>query len=68
MNKVVKIEGMMCQHCQKRVEDALKKLHLDVRVSLEDKAAYINNCQVDDALIKQSIEDAGYEVKEITNA
>lgn len=67
MNKIIKIEGMMCQHCQKHVQDALEKLHLDVTVSLEEGQAYIKNTDIDDSLIKSAIEDAGYKVSEIKN-
>ena len=67
MDKIVKIEGMMCSHCQKHVKDALEKLHLDVEVSLEDKQAYIKNTDIDDELIKKAVADAGYEVTEIKN-
>ena len=68
MNKVVQISGMMCQHCQKHVTDALVKLGLDVEVSLEKQTAVIKNCTVSDDLIKQAIVDAGYEVVSIQNA
>lgn len=67
MNKTVKIEGMMCQHCQKHVKDALEKLNLDVEVSLEAKKAFIKNTDISDELITQAITEAGYQVVEIIN-
>ena len=68
MNKIVKIEGMMCMHCRKHVQDALDKLNLDAEVSLENKEAIIKNCPLSDETIKQTIEEAGYQVTEIKNA
>lgn len=67
MNKTVFIEGMMCEHCKKHVEDALKALGLEVEVSLADKKAIIKNTSIDNDTVIKAIEDAGYEVKEIQN-
>lgn len=60
----VKINGMMCGHCQAHVEKALAKLEgAEVKVSLEDKAAYITGgTEITDEQIKALVEDAGYEV------
>ena len=62
MNKIVSIEGMMCNHCKKHVEDALSTLGLEFEVSLENNNAYIKNTSTADEIIKKAIEDAGYEV------
>ncbi len=67
MNKTLVIEGMMCMHCRQHVEDALKDLGCDVRVSLEDGKAYIKDTAIADDVLTQAVEDAGYEVKEIVN-
>ena len=67
MNKTVLIEGMMCKNCVKHVLDALTGLGCDVTVSLEDKKAYIKNTSLDDETIKDTIEELGYEVKDIIN-
>ena len=67
MNKTVLIEGMMCKNCVKHVLDALTGLGCDATVSLEDKKAYIKNTSLDDETIKDTIEELGYEVKEIVN-
>ena len=40
MPRTVKIEGMMCQHCVKHVNDALTKLGLKAEVSLENAAMF----------------------------
>ncbi len=67
MNKTVTIEGMMCIHCQSRVEKALKELGVDAVVSHEKGTAVISNTEIEDSAIIKAIEDAGYEVKDITN-
>jgi len=65
MKKTVKIEGMMCPHCQARVNTLLSALEgvESVTVSLEDKAAYLTLTKaVDDAVITKTITDNGYTV------
>ncbi|MDO4546024.1 MAG: heavy metal translocating P-type ATPase [Bacillota bacterium] len=68
MKKELQVEGMMCQHCVKHVNDALSKLEgvIDVNVSLEENKAVATMAKpVDDAVLKTAVEDAGYEVKGI---
>lgn len=67
MKKVVKINGMKCEHCSSRVQSALEKLDSvkSVKVNLDKKEAVISG-EVDDQLIKDTITSAGYEVVEIT--
>jgi len=65
MNKEVLIEGMMCEHCKKHVEDALKGIGVNVTVSLDQKKAVLKDTSLDDEIIKKAIKEAGYEVKEI---
>ena len=67
MNKTIFIEGMMCNHCKKHVEDALIALGLEPIVSLEDKKATLKDVSIDNDTLIKAIEDAGYEVKEIIN-
>ena len=64
MKKTVIIEGMMCKHCKKHVEDALAKLNVKYEVSLEEKCAVIEGT-ASDAEIISAITEAGYEVVEI---
>lgn len=64
MEKIVKIEGMSCGHCQKRVEDALNSIAgVEAQVDLNKAQANIKASEdvTDEALIK-AVEDAGYEV------
>ena len=65
MIKVLVIEGMMCKHCQKRVEDALTKVEgvTEVVIDLEKKTATVktlDNVTVD--VLTKAVVDAGYEV------
>lgn len=64
--KTIYIEGMMCEHCKKHVEDAFLNLGLNANVSLQDKKAIIDQ-EFDDKKIIDAINDAGYKVKEIIN-
>lgn len=64
--KVLEIEGMSCSHCVKKVEDALKKVKgvKSVKISLaEKKAEVLLKEDVDFEILKQVVEDIGYEVK-----
>ena len=67
MNKVVTIEGMMCNNCVKHVQEALTALGADVKVVLEEKKAYLTDTSLTDDQIKLAIEQAGYTVTEINN-
>lgn len=64
MKKTMKIEGMMCSHCQNAVTKALNALEgVTATVSLEDKAAYITTSgSVNDEAMKQVVIDGGYQV------
>lgn len=65
MTKKIGIEGMACGHCVKAVVNALEAIDgiSDVDVSLEDKCATFEaDDSVDDAQIKEAIEEEGYEV------
>lgn len=70
MKKTMKIEGMMCPHCQNAVTKALNGLDgVTATVSLEDKAAYITtDGTVSDDAMKQVVIDGGYQVISLTDA
>lgn len=67
MKKVLKIEGMMCNHCTGRVEKALNDLDgVIAEVSLEGKSATVTlSKDVSDETLVQTVTDAGYEVVDI---
>lgn len=58
----MKINGMMCPHCQAAVKKALEEFDgVTADVNLEDKAAYITgDANVEE--LKKAVTDAGYEV------
>lgn len=68
MEKIIYIEGMACGHCKAAVEKALGALDgvSKVEVSLEEKLArLILDKNLEDAILKNAVEEAGYEVVEI---
>lgn len=67
MKKEIKIEGMMCQHCQKHVSDALNGLpETTATVDLENNVATVETIQ-DDQTLTSAVEKAGYKVVGIKN-
>ena len=65
MVKTLKVEGMMCAHCQAHVKKALEGVEgvTQVEVSLEDKTAEVTmETQVDDQTLAAAVTEAGYEV------
>ena len=66
MTTTLSIEGMMCGHCQARVEKALKEVAgvTEVTVNLENKNAVVTGEASADVL-KQAVVDAGYEVTDV---
>ena len=63
MEQILKIEGMMCQHCQNHVEKALQAVPgvESVVVSLEEKNARVTG-NADRAALEAAVKEAGYEV------
>ncbi len=65
MEKTMKIEGMMCSHCEARVKKALEGLKQveEAIVSHESGTAVVKlNKDVSDALLKKTVEKEGYKV------
>ena len=63
MVKVVKVDGMMCSHCQAHVQKALAAIDgvSAVEVSLEDKQATVTlDKDVDDQVLMDAVTEAGY--------
>ena len=57
---LIKVLGMMCEHCKKRVENALLALGAkNVSVNLESKSVYFEGVNLDTAIT--AIEDLGFE-------
>lgn len=68
MTKILTINGMMCAHCQTRVEKALSSVPgVDkVEVDLAKKQAALTlSSNVEEETLKAAVEDAGYDLVEI---
>ena len=62
MEKIMKIEGMMCPHCQAHVEKALNALEgVTATVDLQAGTATVKG-DVSDEVLTKAITDAGYKV------
>ena len=65
MEKTMKIEGMMCGHCEARVKKVLEKLPEvdEAMVSHVEGTAVVKlNAEVDNEVLKQVVEDQDYTV------
>lgn len=61
--KILKIDGMSCNHCVGRVDKALNELNgVKAQVSLDPQEAIVEGEKLDTALLKKTVEDAGYTV------
>lgn len=63
MEKTIKIEGMMCPHCEARVKRALESLdEVDSAVTSHENgnAVLTLNADVSDEKLKAAVEGAGY--------
>lgn len=68
MKKTIKIEGMMCGHCEARVKKALEALAQvdEAVVSHEAGTAVVTlNAEVDDSVLKDAVEAQDYKVNQI---
>ena len=70
MKKLMKIEGMMCVHCEARVKKCLEELEQveEAIVSHEnDTAEVILNQEISDDELKKIVEEQGYTVKDVSD-
>lgn len=68
MEKTMKIEGMMCGHCEARVKKCLEALAevKEARVSHTDGTAIVTlNTEISDDVLVKTVEDQDYKVVEI---
>lgn len=68
MKKVMKVEGMSCGHCEKAVKNALLEYGevKVVEVDLPSKIVTVEGDHLEDNVLKEIIDEAGYQVVEIT--
>ncbi len=65
MEKVIKVDGMMCVHCEARVKNALETIDgvIEVIPDHKSKTATIKlSKEVSDDLLKKTVEEQGYTV------
>lgn len=68
IEKTMKIEGMMCGHCEATVKKALEALPQvdEAKVNHETGLAVVSlNSKADDSILKKAVEDKDYTVTEI---
>ncbi len=68
ITKEVYIDGMSCMHCAAKVEKALASVSgvADAKVDLVNKKAVVKlKKDIDDATLKATVEDLGYNVTDI---
>lgn len=64
MTRTIKIKGMMCMHCEAHVKKALESIPGVEKAEPShelDKAELTLSAEVDEALLKNAVEEAGYE-------
>ena len=68
MQRIIVIEGMMCNGCVNRVKNSLEQIDgvQEVNVSLEDKKAIVTlNANVSNDELKSAVEDLDFKVTSI---
>ena len=61
-----KVNGMMCEGCEKRVQNVIKEIDGVIDVKADHKVGIVEintEKEIDESIIKEAIEDIGYEVK-----
>lgn len=68
MTKTLKIEGMMCEHCEMHTKKALEALDGVTKAEVSHKtgtAVVTFEKDVSDDILKQAVADQGYKVTDI---
>lgn len=63
MMKVIKVNGMHCENCVKRISEALEEKGLKFTVSLKDGTVSIDGCENCVKTAKEAIYDLGFDVE-----
>ena len=64
---IIKINGMKCEHCKKRVEEALLQIEGIKKVKVDLKTGNVKITSKEDipySILKEVIEELGYEIEE----
>ena len=64
---IINVEGMSCEHCEKAVKGAIGSLDgvSNVIVDLESKQVTVEGENLQDNLLKDAVEDAGYDLVKV---
>ena len=68
MTKTMKIEGMMCPHCEARVKqvlEALSEVESAVASHKKGTAELVLNKEISNEILKKTVEEQGYKVIQI---
>lgn len=60
----LKVEGMKCEGCVKRINEGMKNAGIEAQVSLEDKTVSFEGDEQTKKKAIEEIEDLGFEVVE----
>lgn len=64
---IIKVEGMVCNGCENRVQNVVKQIEGVEKVVANHKDGLVIvtlNKEIDKRIIKEKIEDIGFEVKD----
>ncbi len=59
----LKVDGMHCEGCVKRIDEALSKAGLKFNISLADKTVTIDGCDGCVAKAVEALEDLGFDAE-----
>lgn len=63
MEKLLKVEGMHCEHCSARVKKALEALGAKCDIDLKNGEVRVSGESLDDKTLKDTVETLGFIVK-----
>ena len=63
MEKIIKVDGMHCEHCSARVKKAIEALGAKCDVDLSKGEVTVTVESLDDKVLKDTIEALGFIVK-----
>lgn len=66
MTRIMKVKGMMCNHCEKRVTDALMELECVRNAKADFKSGLVTvtlSQEAENEVLKKAVEEQGYPVK-----
>jgi copper chaperone len=59
--ETIKVNNMTCEHCVKRIDEALKKLNLDHSIKLETKTVEVDANKLQLFEVFEALDEMGYE-------